>query len=100
VGVYFLHISAPQSLLLEYQVLVQADGQVIDLGTDLLPMGDIDGNGGVDLADASFIGANYGIEAALAPSGDLTQDSQIDINDLVLVGNSFGLIGPIVEAIP
>jgi hypothetical protein len=100
VGVYFVHVDAPQSLRLEYQVVVEAGGLVIDLGTDLLSMGDTDSNGLVDLADASFIGANYGVDAALAPNGDLTQDSVIDINDLVLVGNSFGLIAPIIETVP
>lgn len=100
IGVYLVRINAPHSLQIEHQILVKANSQLIDLGIDLLPMGDIDSNGSIDLADASFIGANYGVDAVLAPAGDLTQDKVIDINDMVLVGNSFGLVAPIIEATP
>lgn len=95
-GVYFLRVSAPGALMIEHQILIDMDGKVLDLGTDLLPMGDTDGNALVDVVDAAFIGANYGADGSLVPTGDLNQDSRVNINDLVLVGNSFGLTSPIV----
>ncbi|HUN05867.1 MAG TPA: DUF5060 domain-containing protein [Aggregatilineales bacterium] len=95
VGVYYIRISVPHSLVLEYLVNVETNGSIIDLGVNTLVMGDADSNGAVDLLDAAFIGANYGINGTLAPNGDLNRDSIININDLVLVGSSFGLTSPI-----
>ena len=95
VGVYYIRISVPHSLVLEYLVNVETNGSITDLGVNTLVMGDADSNGAVDLLDAAFIGANYGINGALAPNGDLNRDSIININDLVLVGSSFGLTSPI-----
>jgi hypothetical protein len=95
VGVYYVRLSAPQSLLLEYVVIVETSGSVTDLGINTLVMGDTDSNGSVDLLDAAFIGANYGVDGALVPNGDLNRDSVINISDLVLVGSSFGMTSPI-----
>ncbi|MBI5669730.1 MAG: PQQ-binding-like beta-propeller repeat protein [Chloroflexi bacterium] len=95
VGTYLLRISAPQALAMEQAVQVQADGSVIDLGTDELVVGDVDGSAKIDLVDATYISANYGVEASLAPNSDLNRDSQINIADLVLVGSSFDLAAPV-----
>lgn len=95
-GVYILRFDAPQSLTLERQVLVETDGSVKDVGTDVLPVGDADSNQVIDLTDAALIGANYGLEGAVAPASDLNRDNIINISDLVLIGANFGLVGPVV----
>lgn len=95
-GAYQLEAVAPQHLRTIQNVLIEADGQMIDLGRDMLPAGDTDNNGAIDILDATFIGANFGINTPPAPlNADLNRDNQINIRDLVLIGSNFGLMGPI-----
>ncbi|MBI5669731.1 MAG: DUF5060 domain-containing protein [Chloroflexi bacterium] len=94
-GTYYVRIRAPQALVLEQAVLVDKNGAAVDLGTDLLVMGDIDGSGVIDVTDATFVSANYGLEGTLFPTADLNRDNRINILDLVLVGNYFGLASPV-----
>ncbi len=73
-----------------------ADNQVVDTGILTLKAGDIDGNQTIDLADASFIGANFNQPVPPAPAAaDLNRDGTINVRDLVLLGANFGLNGPI-----
>ncbi len=66
------------------------EGQGASVQVTLLA-GDIDGNGMIDLTDASFIGANYRVQVPPAPSeADLNGDGFINLVDLVLVGKNFG----------
>lgn len=96
-GVYSVMLNAPQHLsVLQESIMVETDGQTIDLGTDILPAGDADSNGIIDLADATLIGANFGVEVPPAPTEtDLNGDNLVNISDLVLVGGNFGLQAPI-----
>ncbi len=74
-----------------------ADNQVVDSGTLTLRAGDIDGNQTIDLADASYIGANFNVPVPPAPfAADLNRDGLVDVRDLVLLGGNFGMTGPIV----
>jgi hypothetical protein len=58
----------------------------------------VDSNQTVDLADATLVGANVGIEGLEdVAHADLNGDSKIDIIDLVLIGGNYGLVGPVVE---
>ena len=95
VGLYILQISAPQSLTIQMTVLVENDGVTVDLGTILLPMGDTDDSGTIDLNDASLVGVNFGVDGGLVPNADLNHDTSINIRDLVLVGKNFGLTAPV-----
>lgn len=96
-GTYIVRLSAPQHItLLQLHVLVETDGQAVDLGTDTLPAGDVDSSGLVDLADATLIGANFNVEVPPAPfEPDLNGDGFVNIMDLVLVGSNLGLQSPI-----
>ncbi len=90
-GQYIMQFKAAGYLTITTTVDVQA-GQGATVQVTLLA-GDIDGSGTVDLTDASFIGANYGVQAPPAPSeADLNDDGFINLVDLVLVGKNFGKV--------
>ncbi|MBL8162333.1 MAG: endo-1,4-beta-xylanase [Anaerolineae bacterium] len=94
-GAYIVRASAPGHLGVLRTVQIAGDGEIIDLDTDTLVAGDTDNNGRIDLLDASFIGANFNLQAPPAPAMvDLNFDNQINIGDLVLVGTNFGMIMP------
>lgn len=95
-GDYVLEATAANHLKVTKSVKVAADGKAIDLGVIILPAGDTDGNGSIDLVDASLIGVNFGISAPPAPvAADLNVDKAVDIRDLALVGGNYGKKGPI-----
>lgn len=88
-GQYVVQFSAAGHLSATTTLDVQA-GQGATVQVTLLA-GDIDGSGTVDLTDASFIGANYRVQAPPAPAeADLNGDGFINLVDLVLVGKNFG----------
>ncbi len=92
-GQYVIQFSAQGYLTASATLDVQA-GQGATVQVTLLA-GDTDSNGAIDLADASFIGANYGIQAPPAPAlADLNGDGFINLVDLVLVGKNFGKTTP------
>ncbi len=95
-GIYRLRLAAVGRLPVLLTATVTHTDQAVGLQPVLLPAGDTTGDARIDLADAGFIGANFGLPAPPAPSGvDLNQDGQVDVADLVLVGRNFGMIGPI-----
>lgn len=96
-GTYTVRLSAPQHItLLQPNVLVEVDGQIVELGQDRLLAGDVDNSGLVDLADATLIGANFNVEVPPAPfEPDLNGDGFVNIMDLVLVGGNLGVQSPI-----
>jgi len=96
-GQYTVAWGASQALPTQHTVVIESDGQVIDLGTNLLAMGDTDNNGTIDLQDASLIAINFGVPATDVPSADLNHDGKIDIYDLVIVGSNFGLTTPVIK---
>ncbi len=88
-GTYTLRVSAPQHLA--YTQAVPTTGEPVMLETITLLAGDTDDSGTVDIADAAFIGANFGLAVPPAPgAADLNRDQQINVVDLVLVGGNFG----------
>jgi hypothetical protein len=96
-GNYTLQFSAPNHITFMRSVSVLPDAQNIIDPVRLLA-GDVDSNQTVDLADATLVGANVGIEGLDdVAHADLNGDDRIDIIDLVLVGGNYGLVGPIVE---
>ncbi|MEP6985145.1 MAG: dockerin type I domain-containing protein, partial [Chloroflexota bacterium] len=96
-GTYTLAWGAPQAIPTQHNVVIQADGQIIDMGTSIVPMGDTDSNGTIDLQDASLVAINFGNPASAVPNADLNRDGKIDIYDLVIVGTNFGLASPVVK---
>lgn len=97
VGQYTLALEGAEHLTANKAVNVAADGQTVETGNVVLRAGDTDANQLIDLADAAFVGANFGNPQPPAPTqADLNRDGKIDIRDLVLVGGNFGLIGPII----
>ncbi len=98
IGQYGVILWGPGHLTSGKVVDVLADGQVVEVGNITLHAGDTDGNQKIDLADATFVGANLGNTQPPAPQeADLNRDGKVDIRDLVLVGGNFGLQGPIIE---
>lgn len=96
-GDYKLQFSAPNHITTIRSVSVLADAQNAIQPVKLLA-GDVDSNQTVDLADATLVGANVGIEGLEdVAHADLNGDSKIDIIDLVLIGGNYGLVGPVVE---
>ncbi|MBZ0276055.1 MAG: hypothetical protein K8I60_07925, partial [Anaerolineae bacterium] len=95
-GTYTLLTSAPQHVSTTLTVTVDVDGQTIDVSAGTLPAGDTDNSGTVDIADAAFVGANFGLDGSLVPvSADMNGDQVINIADLALVGANFNVIGPV-----
>jgi hypothetical protein len=99
-GDYELALSAPYSLVIHQPVSIITDGQIIDQGATILPMGDTDNNGKVDLVDAAFVGVNFEVESSLAPNADFNIDQIVNIQDLVEVGKNFGLVSPLETTTP
>ncbi|NWG18560.1 MAG: carboxypeptidase regulatory-like domain-containing protein [Chloroflexi bacterium] len=94
-GAYTIQMSAPGHLLWQQSALVEADGQVLELGQAMLAAGDTNGDGVVDLTDAGLVGANFGANVPPAPNtADLNADALVDIRDLTLIGANFELRGP------
>ncbi|MCB9454221.1 MAG: PQQ-binding-like beta-propeller repeat protein [Anaerolineaceae bacterium] len=95
VGSYILALHAPEALTIMYAIVIDTDGQVVDLGEVVMLMGDVDSNTVIDVQDAALVGANFGLDSVLVPNANLNRDTSIDIRDLVLIGANFGLIGPV-----
>ena len=96
VGDYVITLSAPNHLTVSKAVSVPATAQTITLTAITLPAGDTDGNGKIDLSDASLVGSNFGVNAPPAPTAaDLNVDAVVNIRDLVLVGGNYGKASPI-----
>jgi endo-1,4-beta-xylanase len=94
-GTYTLRTSAPYHLPLEQLVTVDSNGQLVDTGSQVLPAGDTDTNGIIDVMDATLVGANFDVQAPPAPENtDLNGDGVVNISDLVLVGSNFALTAP------
>ena len=92
-GEYLVEASATGHLPVARQITLDVSGQLYVLDRLTLVAGDIDDNGSIDLADASLIGANFGLTGSLFPPGDLNTDNIINISDLVIIGANFGLKG-------
>lgn len=96
VGEYVVGATAPGHLIIMKTVSIQADGQTVDLGTLTLPAGDTDDNGKIDISDAGFVGANFGVSAPPAPAeADLNMDSIVNVSDLAMIGSNFGKTEPV-----
>ncbi len=52
---------------------------------------DLNGDGGVDIADAALVSANFGQVTA---SADVNADGQVNIQDLAIIGSNLGLTVP------
>ncbi|MFN0136853.1 MAG: hypothetical protein ACKVS9_12140 [Phycisphaerae bacterium] len=61
----------------------------------VVPQGDLDGDGDVDLSNLSTLLANFGTLSGASPEmGDLDQDSDVDLSDLAALLAQFGTICP------
>ncbi|MCB9454304.1 MAG: endo-1,4-beta-xylanase [Anaerolineaceae bacterium] len=95
-GTYTVMTSAPLHLGTTLTVDVTADGQTLDVSAGVLLAGDTDNSGTVDLTDAAFIGANFGLDAPLAPdNADMNGDQVVNIADLAMVGANYNLTAPL-----
>lgn len=95
-GTYSLLLKAPQHIPVVYPVDVTTDGSAVTVEPGTLQAGDVDDSGAVDILDATFVGANFGLETVPDIANvDLNLDGFINITDLVLVGGNFGLASPV-----
>lgn len=97
-GTYNLLITAPQHIPVIVSVDVISD-MVVTVEARTLSAGDVDDSGAVDIIDATFVGANFGLDVVTEIANmDLNGDGLINITDLVLVGSNFGLTSPLPSA--
>jgi hypothetical protein len=95
-GAYTLQASAPLHITIQRAVLVETEGETIEVAESVLPAGDTDNNGVIDTTDATLIGANFAISVPPAPANaDFNGDGRVNIADLVLLGGNFGLTAPL-----
>ncbi len=95
-GSYRVIVKAPQHIPSLYAVEVVTDSTTVTVEQGTLRAGDVNSDGAVEIDDATFVGANFGLE--IIPEiaqGDLNGDGLINITDLVLVGGNFGLVSPL-----
>jgi hypothetical protein len=96
IGSYGILVTAPQHIPSGTPITVDVIGKIIDAGTTVLSAGDTDNNGKIDIVDATFIGANFGLQGAGIPANaDLNNDTIINISDLALVGGNYGTQSPL-----
>ncbi len=96
-GVYGITAIGMHHLRIGKMVTVTESGQVIDLGTLILPGGDTDNNGIIDLVDAALVGANFDLPVNPAPANaDINMDGLINIRDLAIIGGNFNLAAPVI----
>ena len=94
-GSYTLLLSAPRHLSAQV-ALTLAEGEALNLTQIILPGGDTDGDGVINLLDAALVGANLGQIVPPAPDTvDITGDNQVSIRDLAIIGGNFGMEGPL-----
>ncbi len=92
-GAYILQAAAPNHLA--FLQNIQMAGAPLAIDPQTLLAGDTDGNGIIDLIDASLVAANFNLALPPAPiNADLNSDSQVNIVDLALIGGNFGLTVP------
>ena len=89
VGTYTLAWGAPQAIPTQHNVVIQTDGQIIDMGTNLVLMGDTDDNGTIDLQDATLVAINFGNPADAVPNADLNHDGKIERMEKVLTESAW-----------
>lgn len=70
-----------------------ADGQAVITGTPPPPalVGDINGDGCVDIQDLAVVGSQFGSTSPNPPEADINGDGVVDIVDVVLVANNFNV---------
>ncbi len=68
-------------------------GQTIELPYTVLPGGDINNDGSVNLYDLVSVGAAYRTTPPSNPAADCTNDGSVNLFDLVLVGSNYGKAG-------
>jgi hypothetical protein len=69
------------------------DGSTVNLGSIELLSGDINADGGIDIADFTFMAARYRSnqgDVDYDVKADLNKDSTINIQDLTILGSHFG----------
>lgn len=98
---YTLYGGAPQHLLMAVPVTTSADNPVVEVEPLVLVAGDVDDNAVIDIADVTFIGANYGVSVPPAPENvDLNRDALVNISDLAIAAGNQGLSGLPMPQIP
>ena len=70
-------------------------GETIQLPYTVLPGGDVNNDGKVNLYDLVSVGAAYRTTPPSNPAADCTNDGSVNLFDLVLVGSNYGKAGPV-----
>lgn len=94
-GNYVLVASASLYLSSSVSVTVEPDTDTV-IGPVSLPIGDVNGDGLIDAADALMVLGSFGQAVPPAqPEADLVPDGFITIADVTLLANHYGLSGPL-----
>jgi cell division septation protein DedD len=90
---YLLTVAAPGYLSARAEGEILTSAAVIDVGSIMLPGGEVTGDNQIDIFDLALIGNRYGGNDALA---DINGDGIVDIFDLTLSASNYGQRGPII----
>jgi len=71
-------------------------GQTTTLNDVMLPGGDGDNSGVVDIFDLVLVGVHFGTSPPGDPRADMNGDNTVDIYDLTMVGANYGRTSPVV----
>lgn len=90
-GVYTCTAHKARFLTARRTGILVEPGQRVELPPVKLAAGDVNGDGAVEVGDASLVAANFGI--AKATTADVNRDGAVNVFDLVLVSSNFGMRG-------
>ena len=68
-------------------------GETVEMDYTVLPGGDVNNDGSVNLYDLVSVGAAYRTSPPSNPAADCTNDGAVNLFDLVLVGSNYGKAG-------
>lgn len=90
-GVYTCIAHKPRFLDARRDGILVEPGQRVQLPRVKLTAGDVNGDGAVEVGDASLVAANFGSVAPI--ESDLNGDGVVNVLDLILVSGNFGIKG-------
>jgi hypothetical protein len=96
-GTYTITARRPGHLDMEGTVTI-VPFEAVDMGTAILPGGDVDEDGSVDLADLLIAMGAYGTctgDSGFVPLADQNENGCVDDTDIAIVNDNFGKTEPV-----
>lgn len=99
-GTYTVIMSRSRYLTVQVVGVTVYAGRTTTLEDVVLPGGDGDNSGTVNVFDLVLVGAHFGTSPPGDPRADMNGDNTVDIYDLTVVGVNFGRSSPVVVSAP